>query len=212
MRHRPGQREGTVARGKGDNGQTDFVSWKWPCIYVVINKLFLPMSIGNKAGTGIPCPDFQSGALCLQSVVVGYSLFLPGRQDKEESEEGPSNRLRTERLKGEKNKRRDRQEGVSSAWGEGQKVREYCQALGSRLTGLKERDKDSQNLPSSLGTLLWGFQMNTCRCRDQLSVHDRGILTVPWKHRRRTSNGRVKYWEGQGRFLGRDGTELNFEW
>lgn len=31
--------------------------------------------------------------------------------------------------------------------------------------------------------------MNTCQCRDQLSVHDRGILTVPWKHRK-TSNGR----------------------
>lgn len=84
---------------------------KWSCKYVVINKLFLPVSIGNKAGTGIPRPDFQSGALCLQSVVVGYGLFF-ARKTGQRGKWGESQVIDywTERLKGEKNKRGDRQE------------------------------------------------------------------------------------------------------
>jgi len=33
-------------------------------------------------------------------------------------------------------------------------------------------------------------------------VHDRGILAVPWKHRGRASNGKVKGWEDQRRLPG----------
>lgn len=95
-----------MTRGSRRQQSSDYIRGKWPGRYVVVSELFLPRSAGDKARSGIPCPDLQSEVLCLQSVVVRDSLFLV-RKTGQRGKVGRAQMIdRTDRLKRERDRAR----------------------------------------------------------------------------------------------------------